>query len=166
LPQAYFSVFLLQDPLYLRRLVSFYKDGMTRSFSMDKKLPASVLSARPALPRNVKVLGIASLLNDIASEMVFPLLPSFLLTLQPGALAFLGAGRKNAGSQPGRKRAQGSGLWLVQLRHRHRDLAFKFDIWRFLPGVWSLGGFQLGRRPGTGSGASLVDDTGSGVTLS
>ena len=31
------------------------------------------------LPRNVKVLGLASLLNDIASEAIFPLLPAFLL---------------------------------------------------------------------------------------
>ena len=30
------------------------------------------------LPHNVKILGLASLLNDIASEMIFPLLPSFL----------------------------------------------------------------------------------------
>ena len=34
---------------------------------------------RQSLPRNVKVLGLASLLNDIASEMIFPLLPNFLL---------------------------------------------------------------------------------------
>ncbi len=33
---------------------------------------------RAALPRNVKLLGWASLLNDTASEMVFPLLPVFL----------------------------------------------------------------------------------------
>src|SRR5947209_7980510 len=33
------------------------------------------------LPRNVKVLGLASLLNDIASEAIFPLLPAFLLTI-------------------------------------------------------------------------------------
>lgn len=36
------------------------------------------------LPRNVKLLGAASLLNDIASEMVFPLLPQFLLTVLGG----------------------------------------------------------------------------------
>src|SRR5688572_16717158 len=31
------------------------------------------------LPRNVKVVGLASLLNDIASEMIYPVLPYFLL---------------------------------------------------------------------------------------
>ena len=48
--------------------------------------------ATPAksLPRNVKVLGLASLLNDIASEMIFPLLPSFLLTVLGGNRFYLG----------------------------------------------------------------------------
>ena len=39
-----------------------------------------------SLPRNVKVLGAASLLNDIASEMIFPLLPNFLLNIARAAL--------------------------------------------------------------------------------
>lgn len=47
-------------------------------------------SARPLLPRNVKVLGLASLLNDIASEMIFPLLPTFLLTVLQGNRFSLG----------------------------------------------------------------------------
>lgn len=42
------------------------------------------------LPRNVKVLGLASLLNDVASEMIFPLLPQFLLTSLGGNRAYLG----------------------------------------------------------------------------
>ena len=42
------------------------------------------------LPRNVKVLGLASLLNDIATEMVFPLLPNFLLTVLGGNRLYLG----------------------------------------------------------------------------
>lgn len=44
----------------------------------------------PALPRNVKVLGWASLLNDIASEMIFPLLPGFLLVVLHGNKFALG----------------------------------------------------------------------------
>ena len=47
-------------------------------------------SSRPPLPRNVKVLGLASLLNDIASEMIFPLLPNFLLTVLLGNRFALG----------------------------------------------------------------------------
>src|SRR5256885_8921106 len=47
-------------------------------------------ATRQSLPRNVKVLGLASLLNDIASEMIFPLLPKFLLTVLRGNLFYLG----------------------------------------------------------------------------
>ena len=51
----------------------------------------SVVSApKQPLPRNVKVLGMASLLNDVASEMIFPLLPGFLLTLLGGNKFLLG----------------------------------------------------------------------------
>jgi MFS family permease len=39
---------------------------------------------RQLLPRNVKLLGWASCLNDIASEMIFPLLPQFLITVLGG----------------------------------------------------------------------------------
>src|SRR6516162_5685657 len=42
------------------------------------------------LPRNVKVLGLASLLNDTASEMIYPLLPHFLLTVPLGNRFHLG----------------------------------------------------------------------------
>ena len=41
------------------------------------------------LPQNVRLLGWASLLNDIASEAVYPLLPQFLLGLG-GSRALLG----------------------------------------------------------------------------
>lgn len=43
-----------------------------------------------SLPRNVKVLGLASLFNDIASEMVFPLLPGFLMSVLSGNRFYLG----------------------------------------------------------------------------
>ncbi len=42
------------------------------------------------LPRNVKVLGWVSFLNDVASEMIFPLLPQFLLTVLGGNRFSLG----------------------------------------------------------------------------
>ena len=41
-------------------------------------------------PRNVKVLGWVSFLNDVASEMIFPLLPQFLLTVLGGNRFSLG----------------------------------------------------------------------------
>lgn len=45
---------------------------------------------RPALPKNVKLLAWASCLNDIASEMIYPLLPQFLLTMLSGNRFHLG----------------------------------------------------------------------------
>ncbi len=42
------------------------------------------------LPQNVKLLGAASLLNDVASEMIFPLMPQFLITVLGGNRFHLG----------------------------------------------------------------------------
>ena len=47
-------------------------------------------SPRDPLPANVKLLGCVSLLNDVASEMIYPLLPQFLLTVLGGNLRLLG----------------------------------------------------------------------------
>ncbi|MCI0681479.1 MAG: MFS transporter [Gemmataceae bacterium] len=54
--------------------------------------PPATAAAGPAppLPRNVKVLGGVSLVNDIASEMIYPLLPGFLLTVLAGNKFHLG----------------------------------------------------------------------------
>ncbi len=57
---------------------------------MNQTASSPAASSGPRLPRNVKVLGLVSLLNDIASEMIFPLLPYFLLTVLPGNRFTLG----------------------------------------------------------------------------
>src|SRR5438309_9331929 len=57
---------------------------------MKESAALAAPASRPPLPRNVKVLGLASLLNDIASEMIFPLLPGFLLTVLGGNRFWLG----------------------------------------------------------------------------
>lgn len=57
---------------------------------MSQTAPTPDPAPRPSLPRNVKVLGGASLLNDIASEMIYPLLPTFLLTVLLGNRFYLG----------------------------------------------------------------------------
>jgi MFS family permease len=44
----------------------------------------------PSLPRNVKLLGFTSLINDIASEMIYPLMPQFLLGVLGGSKFHLG----------------------------------------------------------------------------
>ncbi len=41
-------------------------------------------------PRNVFAIGLTSLLNDAASEMIYPLLPVFLTTTLGAGAAFLG----------------------------------------------------------------------------
>ena len=57
---------------------------------MDQKLIPQPSTPTSTLPRNVKLLGLASLLNDIASEMIYPLLPQFLLTVLGGNRVHLG----------------------------------------------------------------------------
>lgn len=51
---------------------------------------AEAHSSKRRLPRNVRVLGWASFLNDVASEMVYPLLPQFILTVLGGTRTELG----------------------------------------------------------------------------
>lgn len=51
---------------------------------MNKEIP-------PPLPRQVKLFGAVSLLNDFASEMVYPLLPAFVTGVLGGGAAALGA---------------------------------------------------------------------------
>src|SRR5258707_14015922 len=45
----------------------------------------------PPLPRQVKLFGTVSLLNDFASEMVYPLLPAFITGVLGGGAVALGA---------------------------------------------------------------------------
>jgi len=49
------------------------------------------VSDRQALPRQVKLFGAVSLLNDFASEMVYPLLPAFVTGVLGGGAVALGA---------------------------------------------------------------------------
>lgn len=56
---------------------------------MTEVLP-SPPAPRPRLPRTVHLLAWASFLNDVASEMVYPLLPRFLLQVLGGNKTYLG----------------------------------------------------------------------------
>ncbi len=49
------------------------------------------MSDRQQLPRQVKLFGAVSLLNDFASEMVYPLLPAFITGVLGGGALALGA---------------------------------------------------------------------------
>lgn len=59
---------------------------------MNETVAPDTPPVTPSLPRNVKILGGASLLNDVASEAIFPLLPDFLLAIAPqgSRLLYLG----------------------------------------------------------------------------
>ena len=57
---------------------------MNSSNSENRKEPSQ------RLPRNVKLLGAASLLNDVASEMIYPLMPQFLMAVLGGNRFHLG----------------------------------------------------------------------------
>ncbi len=57
---------------------------------MNDSMTTASVPPNKTLPRNVKVVGMASLLNDTASEMIYPLLPQFLLTVLRGNLFYLG----------------------------------------------------------------------------
>ncbi len=52
--------------------------------------PPPPAHGREPLPRNVRLLGAASLLNDVASEMLYPLLPTFMIAVLGGTKAQLG----------------------------------------------------------------------------
>src|SRR3989454_12134725 len=47
-------------------------------------------ASAPRLPRPVRLLGAVSLLNDFASEMIYPLLPAFVTGVLGGGAAALG----------------------------------------------------------------------------
>jgi MFS family permease len=112
---------------------------------------------RTALPRTVVILGLVSLLNDAASEMITPLLPIFLT-------ATLGAGPAIVGLVEGLAEATASVLKLVSGRLADRGVPPKSLV---------LGGYTLSNamRPligvAAGWGAVLLlrflDRVGKGV---
>jgi MFS family permease len=53
--------------------------------------PASAPAERPGLGRNVYALALVSFLNDMSSEMIYPLLPVFLTTVLGANAGFIGA---------------------------------------------------------------------------
>lgn len=56
----------------------------------DGGVLAAPTTPRPALARNVKVLAVVSFFTDVASEMIYPLLPLFLSTVVGASAAALG----------------------------------------------------------------------------
>jgi MFS family permease len=108
------------------------------------------------LPRNVRVLGLASLLNDIATEMVFPLLPTFLLRVLGGNVFFLGIIEGAADSVASLLKLWSGGR-SDQARHRKGFVVFGYSLaalTRPLIGVikapWQLLAIRVTDRIGKG----------------
>jgi MFS family permease len=120
-------------------------------------------SAGQRLPRNVKVLGLASLLNDIASEMIFPLLPSFLLTVLLGNRFSLGVIEGAADSVASLLKLWSGGR-SDQVGRRKGFVVFGYSlpaVARPLIGViaapWQLFAIRVGDRVGKGVRTSPRD---------
>ena len=58
---------------------------------MNSAGAASIAPSAARLPRAVKLFGLVSLLNDFASEMIYPLLPAFVTGVLGGGALALGA---------------------------------------------------------------------------
>jgi MFS family permease len=121
------------------------------------------ITAPPSLPRNVKVLGLASLCNDIASEMMFPLLPSFLLTMLGGNRLYLGTIEGAADSISGILKLWSGGLSDREGR-RKKFVVFGYSVpalVRPLIGVvvapWQLFAIRVTDRLGKGIRSSPRD---------
>ena len=115
------------------------------------------------LPRNVKVLGLASLLNDISSEMIFPLMPSFLLNVLGGNRFYLGIIEGAADSVASLLKLWSGGR-SDQVGRRKGFVVFGYSlsaITRPLIGVvtspWQLLGIRITERIGKGIRTSPRD---------
>ncbi|HEX5759454.1 MAG TPA: MFS transporter, partial [Thermoanaerobaculia bacterium] len=74
-------------------------------------------AARPALGRNVLALAAVSLLTDVSSEMIYPLLPLFLTGVLGAGATALGA-IEGAAESTAALLKLGSGWWSDRLRRR------------------------------------------------
>ncbi len=119
--------------------------------------------AKPPLHRNVKLLGWASCFNDIASEMIFPLLPQFLITILGGNRFYLGVIEGVADSVASLLKLA-SGAWSDRVSQRRSFIIVGYAIAalaRPLTGLvaapWQLFGTRVGDRVGKGIRTSPRD---------
>jgi MFS family permease len=109
-----------------------------------------------ALPRTVRLLGIVSLLNDIASEMIFPLLPTFIVTVIGGSRTSLGLIEGAADSLASLLKLA-AGHWSDRSGSRRRFILFGYGCTTFLrpclglmTAAWQVGLARLADRFGKG----------------
>jgi MFS family permease len=97
---------------YLAKIVSH----LSEKFSMKKAIPDIVIK-----------LGILSLLNDISSEMVFPLLPLFLSALPGGGPVVIGV-IEGVAETTGMFLKLASGFWSDRIRKRTPFVIFGYAL--------------------------------------
>ncbi len=159
---------------FLRRFTSFcgqlFSPCVNRSIGLfvgriddaNKELNVR-LDPHAPLPHNVKLLGWASCLNDIASEMIFPLLPQFLITVLGGNRFYLGLIEGVADSVASLLKLW-SGAWTDRVGGRRGFVIFGYSIAaiaRPLIGIasvpWQLFAVRAGDRIGKGIRTSPRD---------
>jgi MFS family permease len=117
--------------------------------------PAQGLRALRALPRIVWLLGLASLLNDVSSEAIFPLLPLFL--------AQLGAPMRYLGLIEGSADALASVIKMIVGRQSDRGPRRLMVTGGYtLPGL-ARAGIALAVAPWNVLASRLVDRAGKGI---
>lgn len=109
-----------------------------------------------SLPRTVRVLGVVSLMNDIASEMIFPLLPTFIVTVLGGSRTSLGLIEGAADSLASLLKLA-AGHWSDRSGGRRRFILIGYSVTAFLrpclglmTAVWQVGLARLVDRFGKG----------------
>ncbi len=118
---------------------------------------SSTTKDSPSLPRTVRLLGVASLLNDVASEMIFPLLPTFVITVLGGSQTTLGLIEGSADSLSSLLKL-GSGYWSDRLGNRRR-----FVFWGYAIAALIRPTIAMMTAPWQIGVARLVDRFGKGV---
>lgn len=108
------------------------------------------------LPKTVRVLGVASLLNDVASEMIFPLLPTFIVSVLGGSRTSLGLIEGAADSLASLLKLA-AGHWSDRTANRRRFILVGYSIAAILrpclglmTATWQVGLARLADRFGKG----------------
>jgi MFS family permease len=125
--------------------------------------PSGKALASKSLPTSVKVVSLASLLNDTASEMIYPLLPHFLIKVLLGNLFYLGLIEGIADSVASFVKLL-SGDWSDQAGRRKRLIVLGYcvpalsrPVISLVTAPWQLFGLRILDRIGKGVRSSPRD---------
>jgi MFS family permease len=129
-------------------------DGLSRRRRTTGNFADGLRKMR-GLPRVIWVLGVASLLNDVSSEAIFPLLPVFLTSL--------GAPMRYIGLIEGSADALSSVLKVVAGRLSDRGPRRLFVVGGYMIPALARAGIAAALAPWHVFAARLLDRTGKGI---